>query len=319
MINDARRDQIFEQMNGYTLTLDPSAIGPRYFIDKIAICRNYLNDVSLVLSELQREKLVTSSELHKLQAIIELEGARLLSTDDHVRRLANIKDRESMVAHILVERHRQVNFLKDQLLTIDGLMKHVSLRNRELHATMDAIKNQRRFMHIEVQTGAFYGDERIPEHERGVGMGAAGTSGDFGEASIRRMIEESTSNEAVAEITAALDEAAATASGDPQSFPLPAASKLIDPDPPQEEVPPQAPTTPVPVQEVSSQQATFVPSSSPQEVSRLQPQVPTMSTEDVQAIRAFLGDPSTALTTDEPSPSVAQAEVEDFSFLLDSV
>lgn len=317
MINETRRDAIFEEMNGYTLTLDPSATGPRYFIDKIAVCRNYLNNVSIVLSELQREKLVTSSELHKLQAVIELEGAKLLSTDEHVRRMANIKDRESMVAHMLSEKYRRVNFLKDQLLTVDGLLKHVSLRNRELHATMDAIKNQRRFMHIEVQTGAYYGDERLPEHERSVGMGNGGTSGDFGEAEIRRMIEESTKDEAVAEMTAALDEAAAA--GGPAPMPVrqePAPEINLDLD-----SPPAAPPAPAP-EPVAPPPAP--PVAVAPEPAVVPPETPAvLSAEDAEALRVFLGDPPAAPPgtppTVEPSPSGAQAEIDDFSFLLDSV
>ena len=188
MISDVRRDAIFEEMDTYLLSLDPTASGPRYFIDKIAICRNYLNNVSLVLSELQREKLVASSELGKRQAILELEGARLLTTDEQVRRMANIKDRESMVSHMLREHRQRIDLLKDQIHTIDGLLKHVSLRNRELHATMDAIKSQRRFMQIEVLTGAFYGDERGSQLDdiRGVDLGS--------------LPEESATEEAIVEL-----------------------------------------------------------------------------------------------------------------------
>jgi hypothetical protein len=280
MINDTRRDAIFEEMNSYILSLDTNATGPRYFIDKIAICRNYLNNVSLVLSELQREKLVADSELMKLQAIVELESASLLATDEHVRRLSNIKDRESMVTYMLRDRRERIDFLKGQLRTIDGVMKHVSLRNRELHATMDAIKNQRRFMHIEVQTGAFYGDERVPEHERSIGMGTNGTSGDFPELKIRQLIERSESEDAVAEMTAALEEAVAVANGTPRPLPTP----IMDPP----NLPAQE-THPVPE---------------------------TTLLGEEEAIRQFLGDPA---PTVEPSSSAVQTETDDLSHLLDDV
>ncbi len=281
MINDTRRDAIFDEMNGYILSLDPSATGPRYFIDKIAICRNYLNNVSLVLSELQRDKLVTSSELNKLQAVIELEGASILATDVHVQRLANIKDRESMVAHMLRDKRARIDFLKDQIHSIDGIMKHVSLRNRELHATMDAIKNQRRFMQIEVSTGSFYGDERLPDHERTVGMGFGGTTGDFGEGEIRALIEQSSADPSP-DIAAALEEAAAQM-GIVEPKLLPAA-------------PPPA-AAPEPVSGAPMIQ---------------EPQTP----EDAEALRQFLGDD---VATDEPSRGGPQGELEDYSSLLDSV
>lgn len=287
MINDIRRDEIFEEMNSYILTLDPSATGPRYFIDKIAVCRNYLNKVSLVLSELQKDKLITSSELHKVQTIIEMESASLLSVDEHVKRLANIKDRESMVAHILRDKRKRQDQLKDQLQSIDGVMKHVALRSRELHATMDAIKNQRRFMHIEVATGAFYGDERVPT----VGMGPEGTTMDPGEIAIRDLLD----NDEVAEVSAALDAAM-------ESNEAPATS---------------APVAPVPAAPVSGPVLIAVPPEVLEEV----PEVPQATSpapklaataEDDVALQEFL-------TTDEPSKSAAQVEIDDISSLLDDV
>ncbi len=262
MINDTRRDAVYEEMNRYVLELgDPAQYGPRYYIDKIAICRNYLNSVSLVISELSREKLIYTSELRKLEAIYDLESARLLATDEHVRRLANIKDRESTIVHLLRDKRQRIDFLKDQLLTIDALVKYVSHRNRELNSTMDAIKNQRRFMQIEVQTGAFYGDERVPDHE--IGMGPAGVSMDFNEKELRETMAD-----VPEEIAAELESAVGVA-----------------PPPVRVEVP--APPTP--------------------EVQLL---------DEAEAIRQLLGDRA---TTDEPSKSAPQAEVEDYSSLLDSV
>ncbi len=295
MINDTRRDAIFEEMNGYVLKLDPTATSPRYFIDKIAVCRNYLNSVSLVLSELQREKLVTQSELHKLVAIIDLESVRLLATDEHVKRMANIKDRESMVAHMLRDKRQRIDFLKDQLQAIDGIMKHVSLRNRELHATMDAIKNQRRFMHIEVQTGAFYGDERTPTHEGSVGMGTGGATGDFSEEQLTAMLA---AQEVAPDVSAALEEAA---NADPKPFaltPTPVAQEA----PPSLDPPAEAPPAPSP----EVQAAAPAPEEIPQEG----------LLDNDEAIRLFLGDPA---TTVEPSASVPKDDPDDFSFLLDSV
>lgn len=345
MINDRRRDEIFEQMDGYILKLDPTATGPRYFIDKIAICRNYLNSVSLVLSELQREKLVTQSELNKLQAILDLESAKLLSTDPDVRRMANIKDRESMVAHMLRPQRQRIDTLKDQIHAIDGIMKHVQLRNRELHSTMDAIKDQRRFLHIEVQTGAFYGDERVPERGMSIGMGSNGTSGDLNEDELSALIANA--GKVDPSVTAALEEAVRV--GEPRALPapntvavalLPAPEIILDSDPapaapvnlppvsidgipvigpnavPIEQLPaglqehllgPQA-AAPAPAPERPLEGAEVPP-----------PPVEELSAEDQEAMRLFLGDPPSGPPTVEPSTSAPQGEVDDFSFLLDSV
>jgi hypothetical protein len=162
MIEPKRIDEIYTEMDTYILELerDPSALGPQYFQEKIATCRNYLNRVSLVVSELNREKLGLTSDLRSLEATYALEYDRLLSQDEHVKRLASIDDRKSTVGHMLRKEKVEINDLSAQIHALDAISKLVNHRNRELHATMNAIKDQRRLVQIEVQTGAFYGDER---------------------------------------------------------------------------------------------------------------------------------------------------------------
>lgn len=171
MIPAERIEAIFEQMGTFVLELanDPSSLGPRYFQDLIATCRNYLNSVSLVASELTRAKLSVSSELRKLETVFELEFDHLLSNDPHVKSLANIKDRESMARNQLRAQSTRIEALRDNLKAIEAATKVVSHRNRELHATMDAIKNQRRLMQTEIDTGSFYGDERVRNGSPGPG------------------------------------------------------------------------------------------------------------------------------------------------------
>ena len=190
MLTDKRIEEIFSQMDGFVLELsDPSMVGPVYFIDKIAVCRNYLNAVSLVLSELSREKLVVGGELRKQESLYQMESARLLVTDNNVRMLSNIKDRESMVAHILHNTRERIEELKSHMVAVDAVTKTVSHRSRELHATMDAIKNQRRYLQIEVQTGSFYGDERaIPNTPVQPTMGVSDPS--FNEAELASFFDD---------------------------------------------------------------------------------------------------------------------------------
>jgi len=163
MLTEERTTAIFEEMDSYVLELasEPSMLGPQYFQDIIAKCRGCLNKVSLVLSELNREKLEVSSELRKLEAAYALDYDDLLANDDAVKRLANIDDRKSTVGYLLRSQRQKINELKDRLHSLDAVYKVATHRNRELHATMNAIKDQRRLMVTEISTGAFYGDERV--------------------------------------------------------------------------------------------------------------------------------------------------------------
>lgn len=170
MLTEARVDEIFAEMNGYILELasEPGMLGPQYFQDIIAKCRGYLNQVSLVLSELSREKLEVSSELRKQEALYSLEYDNLLANDITVKALANIEDRKSTVGYLLRQQRRDINGLKDRMHALDSVYKVVGHRNRELHATMNAIKDQKRLMVVELSTGAYYGDERVPKSSGGM-------------------------------------------------------------------------------------------------------------------------------------------------------
>jgi hypothetical protein len=168
MLTEQRIDAIFKEMDGYVLELanEPGLLGPQYFQDIIATCRGHLNKVSLVVSELNREKLSVSGELRRLEAVYALEYDNLLSNDPRVKALASIEDRKATVGFILRDQRVCMNTLKDRMHSLDAVGKLVAYRNRELHATMTAIKDQRRLMQTELATGAFYGDERSFKGQR---------------------------------------------------------------------------------------------------------------------------------------------------------
>jgi len=60
----------------------------------------------------------------------------------------------------LKTQRQEIDALKDSLHAVESVSKVVSHRSRELHHTMTEIRDQRKLMQTELQTGAFYGDER---------------------------------------------------------------------------------------------------------------------------------------------------------------
>ena len=162
MPSPAHVEEIFAQMESYVITLeaDPTSLGPRYFQNLIAECRNYLNQASLVSAELTRERLTLSTEIRGLEAAYQLEYDDLLATDEDVRKLSAIEDRKSTVQHMLRSQRQGIDASKEQLHVAEAVGKVVALRSKELNATMTAIRDQRRLIDSELKTGAFYGDER---------------------------------------------------------------------------------------------------------------------------------------------------------------
>lgn len=193
MIDDERANVIFEEMDKYVLELskDPASLGPNYFQDVIATCRNYLNRVSLVVSELNRERLEVSGELRALEAAYELERDDLLANNPQVKTLSSVEDRKATVGSMLREQRVKINKFKGELHRLDAIYKVVSYRNKELHATMAAIKDQRRLVQIEVDTGSFYGDERT----KGSKEGGIAVDDDINEQELADMFAESSGSE----------------------------------------------------------------------------------------------------------------------------
>lgn len=220
-MEDKQIEAIFEKMTTFVITLarEPSSLGPRYFQDMIATCRNYLNEVSLVASALNRERLTVTTDLHALEATFELDFEQMLSTDPHVAQLSSIEDRKSMVNNRLRDQKIQIHKLREQLRSLDTVYKVVSHRSRELHSTMNAIKDQRRLMQTELATGAFYGDERPPQNPKHLHSPAGGPIG----------LDE------FDEISSLLSDAASSSTGTKESAPeteLPRVSDTMPAPPP---------------------------------------------------------------------------------------
>lgn len=169
MLTEERVDAIFKEMDGYVLELvpDPTSLGPQYFRDHIAVCRNYLNRVGQVLNELSRERLAVSGDLRKQEATYAMDFDNLLTNEPSIKNLDSIEDRKAASGFRLREQRVSVYTLKEQMHILDSVHKVVAYRNRELHATMTAIKDQSKLMNAEIRSGSFYGDERTDSSDRG--------------------------------------------------------------------------------------------------------------------------------------------------------
>lgn len=161
-MKDERVQQIYEEIQRYTLTLasDPTAAGPRYLQDLIATCRNYVNSVSRILLEVHREKHQLSHDLSGETTLYEVESSELLANDERIKRLPNINDRKASIDVLLRKRLETIARLKRQIQDLDYVEKAVKHRHRELKDTMAEIKLQRSLLRDELDTNAFYGDER---------------------------------------------------------------------------------------------------------------------------------------------------------------
>ncbi len=156
---------IYDEILEYSIKLaaDPASLGPKYLNDQIATCRNYINSVTLVLLELHREKHTLMRAMSGEEDILAIESNELLTNDDRVRRLPSIDDRKAAINVLLRDRVAAIAALKRQIQDLDYVEKAVKHRHRELKDTMAEIKLQRALLRDELDTNAFYGDERVKD------------------------------------------------------------------------------------------------------------------------------------------------------------
>lgn len=160
-MDPTRVEQIYDQICSMSIELepDPTVLGPRYLNDVVAKCRNYMNQVTIILLQLQREKRGLSRQLLGEEAAHKVESDRLLAENEVIKRLPNIKDREAQANVMLSARVDEINRLKREILDLDTIEKAVRLRHQELIRTSDNIKTQRSLLHADRTSGAGYGDE----------------------------------------------------------------------------------------------------------------------------------------------------------------
>ncbi len=161
-MNGDRTAQIYALISGFEIELDPDPVsrGPRYLQALIAECRNYLNQVSRLVLEINQEKQLISSQLRASQVAHQLSFDHMLAHDERVRRLPSIGDRESATRVLLRDEISGIEALKAQLEDLDFVDKAVKHRHKELISTMSEIRAQKGLIQAEISTGAMYGDER---------------------------------------------------------------------------------------------------------------------------------------------------------------
>ncbi len=162
MITDAEIDRIYIELDTFIIDLEsnPSSLGAPYLQDRMATCRNYLNKASLHFTKLSREKAEVGADLRSLEDSYQLDYEARLATDEQVRNLAAVEDRKATVAYGLRDARRKINDTRRNLACVEAALKVVAHRQKELHSTMDILKEQRRLMTTDISTGAMYGDER---------------------------------------------------------------------------------------------------------------------------------------------------------------
>lgn len=168
-----RIEKIYNTLEGFVIELDPDPVvrGPAYLQDLISKTRGYLNTVSMFTQEVHRETHHLESQLDARQSAFDIQADELLSNDNRVRNLPAVEDRLAMINLLLSEDRRAIETLKREIKSLGHVAKAIRHRQRELSATMSAIRLQNTLIQAELRTGSFYGDENNASRGNAWGKG----------------------------------------------------------------------------------------------------------------------------------------------------
>lgn len=238
-------DEILQM--GIELEPDPTVLGPRYLNEVVSRCRNFMNRVTIILLELQREKRTLTKALAGEEASYKIEFDQILAENDAIKRLPNIKDRESSANVLLATRRRTISDLEMQILDLETVEKTVKLRHQELIRTSDNIRIQRSLLFADRTTGSGYGDEYDgPRDAKGRPLPS---DGGIDENELDRLLADSTAEVAAGAQTTSTPEPVQAAPEPTQKAPEPAQKVPEPPPPPPASEPVQTAPEPTPAPE----------------------------------------------------------------------
>ena len=160
-------EKTFERLEVLVISMpsDPLQLGPDYLREQISICRGYLNEVSVTLQRLLRERTLVTIRLEALEAEFAIKSDELLTGDLRVTTLPSLTDRQAMINNLLLVERKQISALKQGLQSNSHVEKVVRLRQRELDNTMSALRLQRSLLRDQIRSGSFYGDESLEDRK----------------------------------------------------------------------------------------------------------------------------------------------------------
>lgn len=150
----AYKDKIYDRLLEIRFKIDISAIpDPQQINQKIGECHSYIEEVEHFNIRVHRELSVIQQALNNAQAEFDLKKDTLL-TQEPIKSLPNIKDREAQSNLLLRKDCEKVKDYQNELNDLNNLLKAVSLKIRNLNRANGDIKLQLRVLEAQVKLGA---------------------------------------------------------------------------------------------------------------------------------------------------------------------
>ncbi len=149
-----RVKEIYGEIATIDITIDFQASpNPQYICEKLGECHVGIGLIEKLTIEVSQEMAVTQQALNNATVKYETDKETLLSKDEQIKSLPNIKDREATVNNLLKEQRSIIRDHDNSLTILNGLYKALSLKNKNLNRTNADIKAQIKIMEAQIRLG----------------------------------------------------------------------------------------------------------------------------------------------------------------------
>lgn len=158
-MKNERKDQIYDRLLEINFSIETEPIlEPRYLNEKFGELHSYIEEVGQFAIQVNKELSVYQRNLNNAQAIYDAEKERLLTEDDDIVNLPNIRDREAKANSKLKSELQEIRDLQDEVTDLNNLSKSISLKLRNLSRANSDIRMQVRIMESQIKLGTFKDD-----------------------------------------------------------------------------------------------------------------------------------------------------------------
>jgi hypothetical protein len=135
------RGKIFDRLSEISIKIDLQPIpDPQYITEKIWECHRYIEEIEKFCITVSKELSVIQQALNNSQAEYETKKENLLTKNENIMALPNIKDREARANSLLREEQERIKNYQNDLISLNNLLKVINLKNKNLNRTNLDIK-----------------------------------------------------------------------------------------------------------------------------------------------------------------------------------
>lgn len=149
-----RKDEIYSRLLSIKFSIEMKAFpDPSYINERLGQCHVFIEEIERVIIELSKELSVLQQALNNAIAGYESKKEGLITSDDDIRSLPSIKDREARANSLLRHELDLIRQYKNEETNINNLLKVSYLKNRNLNRANQDIKMQLRILESQLKLG----------------------------------------------------------------------------------------------------------------------------------------------------------------------